>query len=158
MSGRPNDSDRRRDVKLQYVRDVVFALATHESLDHMQCRATGAVLLTVTAKSASCTHRILLRILAMKGIMTTHVDIYALRMSRADPASRPTRGCLRLNSLFATHRVRHCACIMLSNHELEDVGMVFPNNFRIFGIPSINMVVCSFVSFCVDIPYVHGDL
>ena len=47
--------------------------------------------------------------------------------------------------------------IMFSNHELEDVGMVFPHNFHNFGIPSLNMVVCSFVSFCVDIPYVHRD-
>ena len=47
---------------------------------------------------------------------------------------------------------------MLSNHELEDVGMVFPQNFRKFEIRSLNMVVCSFVSFCVDIPHVHGDL
>ena len=47
---------------------------------------------------------------------------------------------------------------MLSNHELEDVGMVFSHNFRKFGIPSLNMVVCSFVSFGVDIPHVHGDL
>ena len=42
-------------------------------------------------------------------------------------------------------------------HELEDVGMVFPQHFRKLGIPSLNMVVCSFVSFCVDIPHVHGD-
>ena len=47
---------------------------------------------------------------------------------------------------------------MLCNHELEDVGMVFPHNIGKFGIPSPNMVVCSFVSFCVDIPHVHGDL
>ena len=49
---------------------------------------------------------------------------------------------------------------MLSNHELEDAWMVFPNNVRKFGIPSLNMLDCSFVSFCVyvDIPYVHGDL
>ena len=47
---------------------------------------------------------------------------------------------------------------MLRNYELEDVGMVFPHNFRKFGIPSLNMVVCLFVSFCVDIPNVHGDL
>ena len=39
---------------------------------------------------------------------------------------------------------------MLSNHELEDVGMVFLHNVRKFGIPSLNMVVCSFVSFCVE--------
>ena len=38
--------------------------------------------------------------------------------------------------------------IVFSNYELEDVGMVFPHH----------MVVCSFVSFCVDIPHVHGDL
>ena len=48
--------------------------------------------------------------------------------------------------------------IMLSNHELEDVGMVFPHNFHKFGIPPLNMVVCSFVSFCVDILHVHGGL
>ena len=47
---------------------------------------------------------------------------------------------------------------MLSNHELEDVGMVFPHHFRKLGIPSLNMVVCSFVSFCVNIAHVHGDL
>ena len=47
---------------------------------------------------------------------------------------------------------------MFSNHELEDVGMVFPHNFRVLGIPSLNMVVCSFVSFCIHIPHVHGDL
>ena len=47
---------------------------------------------------------------------------------------------------------------MLSNHKLEDIGMVFPHTFRKFWIPSLNMVVCSFVNFCVDIPYVHGDL
>ena len=47
---------------------------------------------------------------------------------------------------------------MLSNHELEDVAMVFPHNFRKFGIPFLNMVVCSFVSFCVDIPHVNRDL
>ena len=46
---------------------------------------------------------------------------------------------------------------MLSNHELEDVGMVFPHYFLKLAIPSLNMVVCSFVSFCVDIPRVHGD-
>ena len=48
--------------------------------------------------------------------------------------------------------------IMLSNHELKDVGKVFPHNLRKFGIQSLNMVVCSFVSFCVDIPHVRGDL
>jgi len=47
---------------------------------------------------------------------------------------------------------------MLNNHELEDVGMVFPHHFHELGIPFLNMVVCSFVSFCVDIPHVHGDL
>ena len=46
---------------------------------------------------------------------------------------------------------------MFSNHELEDVGMVFPHYFHKLGIPSLNMVVCSFVSFCVDLPHVHGD-
>ena len=46
---------------------------------------------------------------------------------------------------------------MFSNHELEDVGMVFPYHFCKLGIPSLNMVVCSFVSFFVDIPHVHGD-
>ena len=48
--------------------------------------------------------------------------------------------------------------IMLSNHEPEDVGLVFPHNFRKFGIPFLNIVVCSFVSFCVDIPRVLGDI
>ena len=38
---------------------------------------------------------------------------------------------------------------MFSSHELEDVHKL--------GIPSLIMVVCSFVSFCVDIPYVHGN-
>ena len=49
--------------------------------------------------------------------------------------------------------------ITFSNQELEDVGMVFPQPFRKLGIPSLNMVVCSFVSFsiCVDIRFVHGD-
>ena len=47
---------------------------------------------------------------------------------------------------------------MFNNHELEDVGMVFPHHFRELGIPSLNMVVCSFVGLCVDIPHVHGDL
>ena len=47
--------------------------------------------------------------------------------------------------------------IMFSNHELEDVGMVFPHHFCKLGIPSLNMVVRSFVRFCVDIPHVHGD-
>ena len=47
---------------------------------------------------------------------------------------------------------------MLSNREPEFVGMVFPHNFHKFGIPSLNMDVCSFVSFCVDIPHAHGDL
>ena len=47
---------------------------------------------------------------------------------------------------------------MLSNHELEGVGMVFPHNFRELGIKSLNMVVFSFVIFCVDILHVHGDL
>ena len=28
---------------------------------------------------------------------------------------------------------------------------------RKLGIPSLNMVVCSFVSFYIDIPHVHGD-
>ena len=46
---------------------------------------------------------------------------------------------------------------MFSNHELEDVGRVFPHHFRKLGIPSLNMVVSSFVSFCVDIRHVHGD-
>ena len=47
---------------------------------------------------------------------------------------------------------------MFSNHELEDVGMVFPHQFGKLGIPSLNMeLVCSFVRFCVDIPHVHGD-
>ena len=46
---------------------------------------------------------------------------------------------------------------MFSNHELEDVGMVYPHHFHKLGIPSLNMVVCSFVSFCVDILHVHGD-
>ena len=47
--------------------------------------------------------------------------------------------------------------IMFSNHELEEVGMVvFPHNFRKFGIPSLNMVVCSFVSICVDIKALRG--
>ena len=46
---------------------------------------------------------------------------------------------------------------MFSSHELEDVGMVFPHYFhKLGGIPSLIMVVCSFVSFCVDLPYVHG--
>ena len=40
----------------------------------------------------------------------------------------------------------------------QDDGMVFPHHFRELGIPSLNMVVCSFVSFCVDIPHVHRDL
>ena len=49
-------------------------------------------------------------------------------------------------------------CITFSNHELEDVGMVFPPPlFCKLGIPSHNMIVCSFVSFCVGIPHVHGD-
>ena len=43
--------------------------------------------------------------------------------------------------------------VMFCNHELEDVKMVFPHQFRKLGIPSLNMLVCSFVSFCVDIPY-----
>ena len=47
---------------------------------------------------------------------------------------------------------------MLSNHELEDVGMVFPHHFREPGISPLNMIVCSFVSFCVDIPHVHSDI
>ena len=47
--------------------------------------------------------------------------------------------------------------IMFSNHDLEDVEMVFPHYFCKLGIPSLNMVVCSFVRFCVDIPHVHGD-
>ena len=47
---------------------------------------------------------------------------------------------------------------MLSNHKLEYVGMVFPKDFRKLGIPLLNMVVCSFVSFCVHIPRVHEDL
>ena len=47
---------------------------------------------------------------------------------------------------------------MLSNHELEDVGMVFPHNFHKFGIPSLNIFVCSFVSFSVNISHVHRDL
>ena len=46
---------------------------------------------------------------------------------------------------------------MFSNHELEDVEMVFPHHFCKLGIPSLNMVVCSFVRFCVNIPRVHGD-
>ena len=46
---------------------------------------------------------------------------------------------------------------MFSSHELEDVGMVFPHYFHKLGIPSLIMVVCSFVSFCVDLPYVHGN-
>ena len=46
---------------------------------------------------------------------------------------------------------------MFSNQELEDVGMVFPHHFRKLGIPFLNMVVCSFVSFCVEIPRVYGD-
>ena len=49
---------------------------------------------------------------------------------------------------------------MLSNHELEDVEnwkMVFPHHFHKLGIASLNMVVYSFVSFCVDSPYVHVD-
>ena len=46
---------------------------------------------------------------------------------------------------------------MFSNHELEDVRMVFPHHFCKLGIPSLNMVVCSYVRFCVDIPRVHGD-
>ena len=49
------------------------------------------------------------------------------------------------------------AASCLSNHEPEDVWMVFPYQFHKLGIPSLNMVVCSFVSFCVDIPHVHGD-
>jgi len=40
---------------------------------------------------------------------------------------------------------------MVNNHELEDDGMVFPHNFRKFGIPT-------FISFYVDIPHVHGHL
>ena len=47
--------------------------------------------------------------------------------------------------------------IMFSSHELEDVGMVFHHYFHKLGIPSLIMVVCSFVSFCVDLPYVHGN-
>ena len=46
---------------------------------------------------------------------------------------------------------------MFSSHELEDVGMVFPHHLCKLGIPSLNMVVCSFVRFCVNIPRVHGD-
>ena len=46
---------------------------------------------------------------------------------------------------------------MFSNHELEDVGIVFPHYFGKLGILSLNMAVCSFVRFCVDIPYVLGD-
>ena len=46
---------------------------------------------------------------------------------------------------------------MFSSHELEDVGMVFPHYFHKLGIPSLIMVVCSFVNLCVDIPYVHGN-
>ena len=47
---------------------------------------------------------------------------------------------------------------MFCNHELEDVKMVFPNQFRKLGIPSLNMVVCSFVSFCVDISYGYMEI
>ena len=34
---------------------------------------------------------------------------------------------------------------------------MFPHYFRKLGIPSLNMVIWSIVSFCVDIPHVHGD-
>ena len=51
-----------------------------------------------------------------------------------------------------------CGGVMFSNHELEDGGTVFPHHFCKLGIPSLNTVVCSFVSFYVDIPHVHGDL
>ena len=47
--------------------------------------------------------------------------------------------------------------IMFSNHELEYVEMVFPHHVCKVGIPSLNMVVCSFVRFCVNIPRVHSD-
>ena len=40
---------------------------------------------------------------------------------------------------------------MFSNHELEDVGIVFPHYFGKLGILSLNMAVCSFVRFCVDV-------
>ena len=47
---------------------------------------------------------------------------------------------------------------MLTNRELEDLRMVFPYHFREHEILSRNMVVCSFVSSCVEIRHVHGDL
>ena len=49
------------------------------------------------------------------------------------------------------------ASCLATMHELEDVGIVFPHHFRKLRLPSLNMVVCSFVSFCVDIPHVHGN-
>ena len=45
---------------------------------------------------------------------------------------------------------------MLSKHELEDMDGV--SLTLSLEIPSLIMVVCSFVSFCVDIPHVQGDL
>ena len=52
-----------------------------------------------------------------------------------------------------------CCCLLslYSIHE-QYVGMVFTHHFRELAIPSLKMVVCSFVSFCVEIPYIHGDL
>ena len=50
-----------------------------------------------------------------------------------------------------------CGGIMFISHELEDVEMVFVSPPLLLGIPSLNMVVCSFVRFCVNIPRVHGD-
>ena len=43
------------------------------------------------------------------------------------------------------------------NWKMLELGTVFRHHFCKLGIPSLNMVVCSFVNFCVDIPHVHGD-
>ena len=43
---------------------------------------------------------------------------------------------------------------MFSNHELEDVGIVFPHT----TFANLEFHHSTFVSFCVDIAHVHEDL
>ena len=51
--------------------------------------------------------------------------------------------------------VMAASCLATMNWKM--LGWHFPHHFCKLGIPSLDMVVCSFVRFCVDIPHVHGD-
>ena len=53
--------------------------------------------------------------------------------------------------------VQSTAALCLATMNWNMLGWCFPTTFGKLGIPSLNIVVCSFVSFCVDIPHVHGD-